>query len=427
MYTITEDLDLNQLKRLYENHLKDDLLPFWLERGIDSEYGGYYTCFDNTGENLLSHDKYTWSQGRVVWMFSQLATMDCFTQDEQTEFLELARMGAEFLMKNCLLENGNCTFLMDRDGSPKRQAPDMDYDTSFYADCFVVLGLSKYAQVSGDLSALKFAKDLYASIKDRVDNNTFKSAPYPVPKGYRSHGIYMIMLNTTHELASALKELKDEEYEAVDGFAESYMLEIMENFVAEDNLIQEMIREDNSHIYDTLYGRYINPGHTLECMWFIMHYAMEKNYDDIIARGCEIVKNAFEKGWDYEYGGILLFADRDGGRPKGDSEGIENDPMYHKILNDWGNKLWWTHSEMLYTLLLSNRLSGDDKFLDLYGKAHEYVFSTFPNSNREIGEWVQIRDRKGEPEQKVVALPVKDPFHIIRNVALTIELLEAID
>jgi len=30
------------------------------------------------------------------------------------------------------------------------------------------------------------------------------------------------------------------------------------------------------------------------------------------------------------------------------------------------------------------------------------------------GEWVQIRDRAGKPEDKVVALPVKDPYHITR-------------
>ena len=29
----------------------------------------------------------------------------------------------------------------------------------------------------------------------------------------------------------------------------------------------------------------------------------------------------------------------------------------------------------------------------------------------------------GEPQEKVVALPVKDPFHIIRNLILIIELL----
>lgn len=38
-------------------------------------------------------------------------------------------------------------------------------------------------------------------------------------------------------------------------------------------------------------------------------------------------------------------------------------------------------------------------------------------------EWVQIRTRSGQPEEKVVALPVKDPYHIIRNLILILELL----
>src|SRR5699024_1395757 len=125
---------------------------------------------------------------------------------------------------------------------------------------------------------LNFAKNLYSSIKERIDNSTFKSEPYPVPKGYKQHGIYMIMLNTTHELAIALNGLKDEDYEEIDSYAEGYMREIMDNFVTEDNIIHEMIGEDNRHIDGILYGNYINPGHTLEDMWFIIHYAMEKGY-----------------------------------------------------------------------------------------------------------------------------------------------------
>ena len=52
------------------------------------------------------------------------------------------------------------------------------------------------------------------------------------------------------------------------------------------------------------------------------------------------------------------------------------------------------------------------------------TFRTFPNPNPKIGEWIQIRNRLGEPESKVVALPVKDPFHIARNLILIIDLLE---
>jgi N-acylglucosamine 2-epimerase len=41
-----------------------------------------------------------------------------------------------------------------------------------------------------------------------------------------------------------------------------------------------------------------------------------------------------------------------------------------------------------------------------------------------VGEWIQIRNRKGEPEEKVVALPVKDPFHVTRVFIHIINCLE---
>jgi mannose/cellobiose epimerase-like protein (N-acyl-D-glucosamine 2-epimerase family) len=29
-----------------KEHLKQGILSFWIERGIDQEFGGYFTCFN---------------------------------------------------------------------------------------------------------------------------------------------------------------------------------------------------------------------------------------------------------------------------------------------------------------------------------------------------------------------------------------------
>jgi len=97
--------------------------------------------------------------------------------------------------------------------------------------------------------------------------------------------------------------------------------------------------------------------------------------------------------------------------------------MLKKVQNDWDSKLWWPHSESLYTTLLCYEKSQDLNFLELYKKSYDYTFKTFPNPDPSVGEWIQIRNRLGLPVQKVVALPVKDPYHIMRNVILIIELL----
>ena len=99
----------------YENELQQNILSFWLPQCIDREYGGFLNCFSNDGTRLVSHDKYTWSQGRFVWCFSRLAVMDAptFTSKQRAGFLELAKNGAAFLMQHCLMgeDDWRCVFL----------------------------------------------------------------------------------------------------------------------------------------------------------------------------------------------------------------------------------------------------------------------------------------------------------------------------
>ena len=120
------------------------------------------------------------------------------------------------------------------------------------------------------------------------------------------------------------------------------------------------------------------------------------------------------------YGGLFRFVHKDGGKPRGTEEGSTLEKL---IIDTWDMKLWWPHSEALYTTLLLYDITGKIKWANTYAKMEDYVFATFPNYDKTIGEWIQIRNRQGEPMEKVVALPVKDPFHIIRNFILIIRLL----
>lgn len=420
---ITDNWNRDALLDFYTDHLKNVLLPFWL-KSVDWEDGGYFNCYDNTGAVLVSEDKYTWSQGRFVWMYAKLATSDSgiFSDAERRHFLKLAGHGASFLRKHCLLENGHCTFVMDKKGRPKVNQPGDPYDSSIFADCFVIAGLAHYASAAEDREALSFARSLYDSVTDRIARRDYHMAPYPTPEGYKSHNIPMILLNVTQELWEAAVSLKDEDTDRLAGMMRNCMEEIC-LFMDESGVLNEMIRSDNGRD-DTLLGRYCNPGHVIEDMWFLIHAAQKLGLEDYVEKAVRTTKKMFELGWDEPYGGLLLFMDRLGGPPVGKAPaGLESEPMIKQIRENWDNKLWWVHSEALYTTLLCYYLTGNPEFLDDYRKVHDYTFSTFPNPDREVGEWIQIRKRNGEPIEKVVALPVKDPYHIIRNVIYIIELL----
>ncbi|MBQ2957438.1 MAG: AGE family epimerase/isomerase [Clostridia bacterium] len=418
--------DIRKLFGFFENELTNQILSFWLPRCEDTEFGGFLNCFDNKGEKLVSHDKYTWSQGRFVWMFSALAMtpVQIFTKKQRAEFLRLAKQGAEFLMRHSLMgkDDWRCVFLMNRDGSPKHVDGWDELDMSVYADCFAVIGLARYALASGEKEAYDFAKSLHASCVGRIEKNTFNTLPYPLSPRFRAHGIPMIMSNTTKELCLAAARLDADHVSGLRELVRGYTEDILSHFVDENNVLHEIIVSKDNSFFPQLLGQHMNPGHTIEDGWFMLEAAELCGEEQWKEKIYAVVRKAFENGWDAEEGGLLHFCGAHGGEPVGSLEGVENETMT-KQLSDWGSKLWWVHSEALYTPLLCYMKSGDAGFLNWFERVFEYTFRTFPGRDPEIREWIQIRTKSGEPQEKVVALPVKDPFHITRNLLLILELL----
>ena len=110
---------------------------------------------------------------------------------------------------------------------------------------------------------------------------------------------------------------------------------------------------------------------------------------------------------DRECGGVCSCIRDDGGEP---------------YLPNADTKIWWPHTEALCGALMAYEASRESWCLDWYAKAHSWSFSHFPDPVH--GEWTQRLDRRGDRIDKVVALPVKDPFHLPRAIIYAIESLE---
>lgn len=413
----------NELLDGYRRHLDEVLLPFW-DRALDHEHGGVYTCFTNTGDELVSTDKYTWSQGRFLWLWSTIADMSAKgkLKGKERNYHDHLLKTARFLEKNVFLNNGNCAFLLTEKGEKKESIPGKGFDTSLYADCFVALGLGKFAALSNDKKRFQKALQLYLRIRRRIEEGNIRTEPYPVPEGYRAHSIPMIMLNVAQELADAADQLNHPKQEKLYRHSISYMKDVMDNFYQEeDHRVVEMLPDNLSSEGETLLDTHVNPGHTIESMWFVIHTAQQTGHPDYCHQTVKAIEKAIDIGWDSEFGGLFRFTGKKGGKPQGKKKST---PYEQLIMDSWDLKLWWPHSEALYATLLAFVITEEEKMLRQYKMVRDYVFETFPNPNKEIGEWIQIRNREGEPVDKIAALPVKDPFHILRNILLIIDLLD---
>lgn len=411
----------------FKKELTEELLFFWMDKCLDTKNGGYFNCFSNDGDVLLSTDKYTWSEGRFLWIFSRLATMksDLFGKAERERFLQYAKSGRDFLLEHVLVgkDDFRCVFLMQADGMPKAIDGHEGYDLSISADCFVVMGFAAYACAAEDEEAFSFAKALGESVLARYYSDSYRSLPYPVSSRYRAHARPMLLSNMCCELYRAAERFDEAFLPVLRTELSSCRREIFEDFADEEDLIHEFCHRDGGFT-DDLFTQHINPGHTLEDMWFqcevsdILH---SDRYEEKIAR---IAKKTFLHGWDDVYGGLFHFIPCDGLETRFSAAEAANESQMPLILGDWGSKLWWVHSEAMYTTLLLYFRTHDDQFLTFFRKIFDYTYKTFPNPDRTVREWIQIRTREGKPQNKVVALPVKDPYHIMRNVLLIIELLE---
>ncbi|MGD6856611.1 AGE family epimerase/isomerase [Bacillus infantis] len=410
---------MNEINEFYQKEIVENFWPFW-ENAFDRKYGGVFTCYTNDGSQLVSRDKYTWSQGRFLWLCSELYQLAEAGRLplEPASLKDMAEKTYAFLKKHTLTRENHVLYAVTEDGGEIEGQKDI----SIYADCFFVLGVNKYAEIFNYADAFSLAVSVYKTVNTRVLEGKVKTEPYPIPEGYLSHSINMILLNVAQEIEKTADQFSfsiESLGVKTSGELSRY---ILREFIAEDGRCIEL-KPEREGSGGTLLENHLNPGHTLESIWFhlhSMHEWKESERGAVLEALSKVALKAIEAGWDEEYGGLLRFVDKNGGKPSGREN--DDEPYCALIRDTWDTKLWWPHSEALYTLLLLYQHTKKEVFKEWYQRVAGYTFKTFPNPDKQIGEWIQIRDRQGKPLNKVVALPVKDPFHVIRNFILIMKL-----
>lgn len=384
-------MNKSQLRLTYSELLLDGIVPFWSRHGVDSQHGGVLSCMKEDGA-IVSKDKYLWSQARWVWTCSALYNR----VEKRPEFLTWARATIEFLLKYGRDEKGRWVYHTTREGQIIEGA------VSIYSDCFVVYALNEYCRAVPDDDLLALAKSTFADIQERIESPQFaETAPYRLPPNRRNHGVPMILTEVAGELALTTGD------PAIARAADEYAKKVMSHFVRPDRrcLLEYLDREYKE--VPPPEGTFIMPGHAIESMWFQMHRAVARNDLKQIRDATEVLRWHLELGWDKQYGGIFLGLDADGRPP---------------LLSNSETKVWWPHTEALYALLLAHDLTGEKWCETWFDRVFEWSFDHF--SMPDVGEWRQRLDRTGNPITTVVALPVKDPFHLPRALILSLDLLQ---
>lgn len=391
-------LDEKKYLNLYTEELEKYCIPFWLEHSQDKDFGGIINCVDRKGE-IYSNDKSVWMQGRCGWMYSHL--YNTFKKDPK--YLEFAKSCIEFLDNHCFDKDGRMYFTVTRDGKPLRKR------RYYFSETFYIMANIEYYGATKEekylLSARKVFELVYKIYKDSK-NDPFQIFPkvYPETRSLKAMGPSMILLNVSY-IMRQYDEANKEKYTSI---IDECIAEIKLHYFPEYHAMLESITLDNKAFLESAPERIINPGHDLECSFFIAQEAQYRGDKKLLEFAEVVFNDAIKNGWDEEYKGILYFKDCLG-KPV---EAYEHDM-----------KLWWPHNEGINASLLLYKLTGKKVYEDWFKKITKYAFNHF--SDHKYGEWYGYLRRDGKTTMPPCkGHTYKGPFHVMRCLNNAIGLLD---
>jgi N-acylglucosamine 2-epimerase len=385
--------------RIWIKQVLDHAIRFWLDHGQDFEYGGINTCLDRAG-NLYSTDKSVWMQGRCAWTYAYL----CSIYDVREEWLRFSKNCLDFMEQFCI--NRACGdrmyFTVTKEGRPLRQR------RYCFSEGFYAIANAEYYGVTGEQAYLDRARKTYELIyglnHGMPDPTGMGPKTIEQTRSGRALANPMIYLNIT----SVLSKVDPEQRTLYQARAKDCVDEIRRyHFKPELGCTLESVGPQGEYMGEITDGRFVNPGHDIECSWFLLEQANRTGDMHTKRLAQQIYRQAFDAGWDKEYGGLLYFLDCEGKPP----QAYEHDM-----------KLWWPHNEILIASLMFYRDTGDEAYLQDFEKTLDYCKQVF--SDPEYGEWFGYCRRDGKPtEPPCKGSTFKGPFHVPRSLIMADQLI----
>ncbi len=392
--------NINELKTWAKSEL-DSCVNFWLKNGMDEKNKGIYTCLDREGK-IYSTDKSVWMQGRCAYTFSYL----CSVYGKNPQWIAAAESCLDFMESYCINRDagGRMYFTVTAEGLPLRQR------RYCFSEGFYAIANAEFYGITGKKEHLERAKKAYRLIYN-LNNGLIADPTGLGPKSIestrsgRSLADPMIFLNINNVFSRVDPDNKNEYTEnskkCIDDIFKYHRKKDM-------RCTLETVGKNGEFWSDITAGRVVNPGHDIECAWFMMEFAKAQNDKELYSESLSIIKDALESGWDDEYEGILYFTDCLG-KP---TEAYEHDM-----------KLWWPHTEALIACAMAYADTGDKYFEEWLLKIASYCKTYF--TDEAYGEWYGYLRRDGKPtEPATKGSTFKGPFHLPRALAMVDQILK---
>ena len=386
---------LSYWSECYREDLVKNIMPFWMQHGVDHKHGGVYTCVDRDG-TLMDTTKSVWFQGR----FAYICAYAYNHIEQRAEWLDAAKSTIDFIEAHCFDTDRHMFFEVTADGTPLRKR------RYVFSESFAAIAMAEYSKATGDKTYADKAMQIFRDMRRMLTTPGLLEPKYLPTMEAQGHSITMILINVANVLRQVCDdaELEEQTDLSIKALAQYFIH-------PEYKALLETVGPKGEFI-DTINGRLINPGHCIETSWFLLDVAERKGDKELQKLALQILDWSWDWGWDKEFGGIINFRDCKGFPQQDYSQDM---------------KFWWPQCETIIACLYAYKLTGDEKYLERHRMISEWTYAHFPD--HEYGEWYGYLHRDGSVAQPAKGNIFKGPFHIprmmIRSHLLCNEILAA--
>ena len=132
--------EIAQIKAEMQDVVENNILSFWFDKMQDGLRRGFYGQMRGDGTLVPEADKGCILNARILWSFSA-----AYRVLHKPDYLMAATRAKDYILEHFIdREHGGTFWSVTADGLP------LDTKKQFYAQGFMLYGLSEYARATGD-------------------------------------------------------------------------------------------------------------------------------------------------------------------------------------------------------------------------------------------------------------------------------------
>ena len=392
---------LSALSAAAERELREGILPFWAERTVDNEQGGFYGLLSNDLTVDPTAPKGSVLNTRILWTFSA-----AYRAFPDPLYRQIADRAYAYLLEHFWdEEHSGLVWMVDHEGAF------LNNRKQTYGQAFGVYAFAEYFRAGGERESLERAVNLF----ENIEAHAFEP----------EHGGYIEALARNW---SPLEDMRLSEIDLNVPYSQNTHLHLLEAYATLLGIWPEPLLRERLHaLWEILVQRIrdektnrlilfqdrdwqplsdaISHGHDIEASWLLCEAAEalgdEATLERTRAIALAMADDVLAEGFDRAHGGV--------------SDAIDH---HSTVLG----KEWWPQAEAVVGFLNAFELAGRENYLDAALESWRFIEEHVIDRTDGYREWYYRVSPEGTPEIELPKVsPWKCPYH---NTRAALEVIE---